>query len=312
MKLKQDIYTEIEQIMSHNKPTIGFIGLGDMGGHMSRNLMKAGYPLIGYDLNEERLAAAVSAGAVQGTSIEHVVVQSDVIATSLPSSETFVQVSEQELLPNAHSNQIVIDFGTVTPSETRRLASRFADQHIDLLDVPVSGGPRGAEHAQLYMFVGGKQETVVRCRPILEAVGGPDRITYCGPAGCGQVVKGVNQLMMGLVDAAYLEAISFGVNEGIDINVIQQAIGTGGRWRSNFNHTAQRIADGNGMNVGVKFRELPYFLRSAEETGFELPMTRVLRDYCEKGERITIDDHREAPSYWHELTKGSFSAQTTP
>jgi 3-hydroxyisobutyrate dehydrogenase-like beta-hydroxyacid dehydrogenase len=139
--------------------------------------------------------------------------------------------------------------------------------------------------------------------PILQTVGGSDRITYCGPSGCGQVVKGVNQLMMGLVDAAYLEAISFGVNSGVDIETIQQAIGTEGRWRGDFNRTAARIADGNGNTVGVKFRELPYFLQAAEEAGFELPITQIVRAFCEKGEKVAIDDHRDAPSYWHELTR---------
>jgi 3-hydroxyisobutyrate dehydrogenase-like beta-hydroxyacid dehydrogenase len=139
--------------------------------------------------------------------------------------------------------------------------------------------------------------------PILQTIGGPDRITYCGPTGCGQVVKGVNQLMMGLVDAAYLEAISFGVNSGVDVEIIKQAIGSEGRWRVDFNRTAQRIADGQGNNVGVKFRELPYFLQAAEEGDFELPITKVVREFADKGERIVIDDHRQAPSYWHELTK---------
>lgn len=283
-------------------PTIGFIGLGEMGGPMARNLLAAGYSVIGYDLDGARLAQVVAAGAEAGMSVADVVQRSEIIATSLPSSSTWVKVAEQEILPNVRAGQIVIDFGTVTPPETRRLAAAFAEKGVDLLDVPVSGGGSGAEAARLYMFAGGKRETVDRCMPILQTIGGAGRITYCGPTGCGQVVKGVNQLMMGLVDAAYLEAISFGVNSGVDIEIIKQAIGSEGRWRVDFNQTAQRIADGKGNNVGVKFRELPYFLQAAQEQGFELPITQAVRAFCEKGERIVIDDHREAPSYWHELT----------
>lgn len=287
--------------MTNNNLTIGFIGLGEMGGPIAHNLLRAGYPLIGFDLDVVRLTNVVTAGAVAGKDIADVVAQSDVIATSLPSSEAFIQVAEKELLPHVRPGQIVIDFGTVTPPETRRLAAQFAERNVDLLDVPLSGGGGGAQRAELYMFVGGKEATVDRCRPILETVGGPDRITYCGPAGAGQAVKGVNQLMMGLVNAAYLEAISFGVNEGVDINVIAQAIGNEGRWRVDFHRTASQIANGEGLNIGVKFRELPYFLQAADEAGFDLPLTQVLRAYCEQGERVTIDDHREAPSYWHEL-----------
>lgn len=112
-----------------------------------------------------------------------------------------------------------------------------------------------------------------------------------------------HQLMMGLVDAAYLEAISFGVNSGVDIGVIQQAIGNEGRWRVDFHSTAQRIADGKGNNVGVKFRELPYFLQAATASGFPLPIAQAVYATCDRGERVVIDDHRDAPSYWHELTQ---------
>jgi 3-hydroxyisobutyrate dehydrogenase-like beta-hydroxyacid dehydrogenase len=270
---------------------------------MARNLLKAGYGVIGYDLDGARLAQLVAAGGKAGANVTDVVQRSDIITTSLPSSSSWVTTAEQEILPHVRAGQILIDFGTVTPPETRRVAACFAEKGVDLLDVPVSGGGGGAEQAKLYMFVGGKRETVDRCMPILQTIGGPDRITYCGPTGCGQVVKGVNQLMMGLVDAAYLEAISFGVNSGVDVEIIKQAIGSEGRWRVDFNRTAQRIADGQGNNVGVKFRELPYFLQAAEEGDFELPITKVVREFADKGERIVIDDHRQAPSYWHELTK---------
>lgn len=285
-------------------PTIGFIGLGEMGGPMARNLLRAGYHVIGTDLDAARQAAVVEAGGEGGADVPDVVRRCDVIATSLPSSSAWVEVVEQEILPHVRPGQILIDFGTVTPPDARRLAACFAERGVDVLDVPVSGGGRGAEQANLYMFVGGEATTVERCMPILQTVGGPNRITYCGPAGCGQVVKGVNQLMMGLVDAAYLEAISFGVNSGLDVDIIRQAIGNEGRYRVDFNQTAQRIAQGQGNNVGVKFRELPYFLHAAAEAGFALPIAQTVRDFCDKGERIVIDDHRDAPSYWHELTAG--------
>ncbi len=265
-------------------------------------MLAAGYPVIGYDLDAARLAEAVASGATAGTSVVDVVRQAEVIATSLPSSSAWVQLAEHEILPHVRAGQIVIDFGTVTPPEARRLATCFAEKGVEVLDVPVSGGGGGAQQARLYMFVGGKQETVASCLPILHTIGGKERLTYCGPAGNGQIVKGVNQLMMGLVDAAILEAISFGVNCGVEIHTIQQAIGHEGRYRADFNRTAQRIADGQGNQVGVKFRELPYFLEAAQAEGIELPMTNVVREYCDKGERIVIDDHRQAPSYWHELT----------
>jgi len=289
--------------MKGTKETVGFIGLGEMGGPMALNLTKPGYSVIGYDLDADRLAAAVAAGVAGGASVVDVVEKCDVIATSLPSSSSFVALAEDELLPNVHAGQVVIDFGTVSPPETRRLAAAFSAKGVDLLDVPVSGGGFGAQQARLVMFAGGDPATFERCRPILEAVGGSETLTHCGPAGAGQVVKGVNQLMMGLGSAAYIEAMAFGVNEGVDPTVIEQAIGNQGPWRADFNGTARLVVAGAGNAVGVKFRELPYFLAAAEAGGYDLPITATVRAYIEDGERVVIDDHREAPSYWHELCR---------
>ena len=284
-------------------PKIGFIGLGEMGGPMALNLMKAGYDVMGFDLVSERQSVVVAAGATGANDVADVVTSSDVVATSLPSSSSFVTVAEAEILPVIRAGQTAIDFGTVSPPETRRMAALFAEKGATLLDVPVSGGGIGAQWATLLMFAGGDEATFERCRPILEAVGGSETLTYCGPSGAGQAVKGVNQLMMGLGNAAYLEAIAFGVNEGVDAAVIERAIGHQGHWRGDFNATAKRIVEGEGNSLGVKFRELPYFLHAAEVSGYELPMTQALRAFTEDGERVAVDDHREAPAFWHELTK---------
>ena len=288
--------------MSATLPYIGFIGLGAMGGPMVANLCRAGYPVYVYDLDATRTAAGISEGAQAAASIGELVPNVDAILTSLPSSHAFVHVAETELLPLVRPGQAVIDLGTVTPPETRRLAARFAAKGMTLIDSPVSGGPGGAQNARLYMFGGGEEEAVQQWRPVLESIGGADLFTYCGPAGSGQVVKGVNQLMMGLVDAAYLEAIAFGVNAGVDIETILQAIGNQGRWRKDFNQTAARIRQSEGERVGVKFRELPYFLHAADDQGFPLPLTAVLRAFCAAGPRTVIDDHRAAPSFWRQLT----------
>lgn len=281
--------------------TVGFIGLGAMGGAMARNLLAAGYPLIGYDLKAELAGAIADAGGRVAATVAELVEGCDVIATSLPSSQGWVTVAEREILPHTRLGQIVIDFGTVTPPETRRLAALFAEKGATLLDAPVSGGPGGAQQASLYCFLGGDRAVAERILPLLHTVAGTEKITYCGPAGNGQVVKGVNQLMMGLADAAYLEALSFGVNSGVDAAVIEQALGNTGRWRADIHRTAQRIVAGEGENVGVKFRELPYFLNAAAEAGFELPITERLHAFCDAGERVVIDDNRPAPSFWREL-----------
>lgn len=287
--------------MSKVLAPIGFLGLGAMGSRMARNLLRAGYPLYGFDIDPQRLAAIVADGAVAAANAAEVVRCAEVVLTSLPSSESFVQVAEESLLPNARADQIFIDLGTTTPPETHRLAAAFKAQGATLLDVPVSGWITGAEQGTLRMFVGGDEATFVDCLPILEVLGDPEYIIYCGSSGAGQVVKGVNQLASGLGAAAYLEAIAFGVRAGVDPEVINAAVGGGDGWRQHFRVVARQVVAGKGDQVGVKFRELPYYLGEAQEQGFELPLTQTLYAFCDAGERVVIDDNRPAPSFWHEL-----------
>ena len=282
-------------------PTLGFIGLGAMGAPMTLNLLKEGYAVWAFDLDEERLRTCVEAGATAGESAADVVQHSEWVLTSLPSSDAWVRVADEELLPQARRGQVFIDFGTVVPLETRRLAAAFSEKGAALLDVPVSGGPFGAQKAKLLMFAGGDEATVEKARPLLEVVGGSEHLTYCGPAGSGQVVKGVNQLLMGLFAASALEALSFGVRAGVDAAVVRQAISDTESWRQYFSGIARRVVQGEGEQVGVKFRELPYFIREAQAQGVDLPLTKILYEFCDAGERVVVDDNRQAPSFWHEL-----------
>ena len=114
-----------------------------------------GYSLTAYDPRAERLEACVSAGAGAAGSAAEVVARSEIVITSLPSSAVFVQVAEEDLLPNAQPGQVFIDMGTTEAAETRRLAAEFAWKGAALLDAPVSRGSRGAEAGTLRIFVGG-------------------------------------------------------------------------------------------------------------------------------------------------------------
>lgn len=279
---------------------LGFIGLGAMGLPMCQNLIKAGQRLTVFDLEGDRLAAATAAGARPVMAVEEVVASCDVLLASLPSSDAFVAVADQEILPVLKAGQTVVDMGTTTPPEARRLAKACTEKGAALVDAPVSGGPSGAEKGELYVFVGGEDHAVRRCWPLFEILGGDGRVTHCGPAGAGQVAKGVNQLMMGLVNAALLETVAFGVRGGLAAETIARAIGEEGQ-RGPVARTARRVAAGEGDGIGVKFRELPYFLREAEEAGFSLPLTQTLYAFCDAGERVVIDDNRPAPAFWREL-----------
>lgn len=292
--------------VSRTEVKVGVIGLGAMGGAMARNLSAAGYEVTVFDLDAERMRACE--GAEPAANVTDIVLACQVVLTSLPSSDSYVSLAKEELAPHARRGQVFVELGTTSPPAMRTVAEALADKGAHCLDAPVSGGPRAAENGTLYMFVGGQQPVFERCLPLLEVLGDPDRITYCGPAGAGQVVKGVNQLMMGLANAAYLEAVAFGVRAGVDADTIAQALDGEGQ-RRDLARVARAAAEGRAQDLGVKFRELPYFLKAAREAGFELPLTQRLWDVCEAGERVVIDDNREAPSFWHELMKDSSTAE---
>ena len=272
-----------------------------MGGPMSANLARAGHSVLACDLDPERVAARRPDGVAGANGAADVVGQAGVVLTSLPSSDAFVRLAEETLVPGAGEGQVFVDLGTTVPRETRRIGAELEARGAALLDVPVSGGPGGAGRGTLFMFAGGERAAFERCLPLLEVLG--ERITYCGPCGMGQVMKGVNQLAMGLGAAAYVEAVGFGVLAGLDADTVAEAMGGGEDWRRQVAQTAGRFVEGGEEGIGVKFRELPYFLDEAEGQGFELPLTRTLHEFCDAGERVVVDDNRPAPSFWHELRK---------
>jgi 3-hydroxyisobutyrate dehydrogenase-like beta-hydroxyacid dehydrogenase len=292
-----------ETFRPETAPLIGFIGVGAMGGPMARNLLKAGYRLTVFDLDVQKVEACVEAGATAAKHATELVKQSKIVLTSLPSSTIFVEVAETDLAPHAKSGQIFIDFGTTEAVETRRLAGEFIRKKATLLDAPVSGGSAGAETGKLRIFVGGDSAAVERCRPLLEVLGEPERVIYCGPTGSGQIVKGVNQLAMGLGVAAYLEALAFGVRGGVDPAIIAQAVGGGEEsWRAYFTRIVQHVMAGTPENADIKFPELPYFLGEAYEQGFDLPLTEALFNFCDAGSRDWLDNMgRQTVAFWYEL-----------
>lgn len=284
-------------------PQLGFIGVGAMGRPMVRNLLQAGYAVLAFDLKDENLQAVKELGATATKDLAELVRTAQVVMTSLPSSEAFINTAKQTLIPGARDGQIFIEFGTTTPPEMRRMAKAFADKGAHCLDVPVSGGPGAMDQKNLRMFAGGDEGIFRECLPLLKSIGGDKHIHYCGPAGNGQIVKGVNQLMMGLVVAAHTEAVAFGVRAGVDAELLKKAVGGEGWLRGDFARVAQSIAKGEGNCLGVKFRELPYCLREAHDAGLPLPVTEAVYNFCDKGERLVIDDNRPAPSFFHELTR---------
>lgn len=282
-------------------PRLGFIGIGPMGGKMARFLLKDGYPVLIYDIDGEKLDAIRKEGGQIAASNTEVVQNSDIVLTSLPLSEVWVSVAEKELVPNARSGQVFIDMGTVTPPETRRLYAAFREKGAWLIDCPVSNA--GGGNNKFYLFIGGDKHIVDENWPIFECLGVPDHTVYCGTSGSGQVVKGVNQLGIGLINAAVMEIVGFGVMAGVEPDAFAQAVGLkdAAGWRGLIYTMAQKAGDGRIEHESVKQGQLSHYLKEARARGFELPLTAALYDFL-KDSPLTIQDaNRKSPSYWTEL-----------
>ncbi|WNR45293.1 NAD(P)-dependent oxidoreductase [Paenibacillus roseipurpureus] len=280
-------------------PLLGFIGLGAMGGRMARNLLKAGYPLYSFDLDKDHLEACVREGACRAESVKEVVDTSDIVLTSLPTSEVFVHVAEEVLLPSARQGQIFIELGTTVPADIRRLSAQFSERGALLLDAPVTGWITGAEEGTLRIWIGGDEKAYARCLPILRVIGDPEKLHYFGESGNGQVAKGINQLLSGLQAAAFMEVAAFGVRSGLSPDFLGESFG----YKSGFPKTVERIAGGSGEEIGVNFQELRYYLREAEEGGFALPLTEALHAFCKDGDKLSLQKGQPTPSFWRELIK---------
>lgn len=279
---------------------IGFIGLGQMGSPMALNLLRAGYALLCYDLLPERMTPCIDAGAQAAAELQQVAAEADIILLSLPNSDVLVDVAERDLLQRARPGQTFIDTGTTTVPDTCSLSCLFADKGAVWLDAPVSGGGLGAQRGDLFIWVGGDHRAAKRCWPLFEAMGLPNRITYMGESGFGQVAKGVNQLVLGLEYAIYLEALAFGVRAGLAPEQLWD--GFQNRFVGRFKQVLTDINEGGEERFSIYYPELPYFLKEAAARGFSLPISKALYDFCRDGEPIIqTNRHGLIPSLWRAL-----------
>ena len=195
---------------------IGFIGLGIMGKPMSRNLLKAGYSLVVYDVVPGPLAELVEAGAAHGKSCSDTAAQADVIITMLPDGPEVeaAVLGPGGVLEGARPGSTVVDMSSISPIVAQKVAAACAARGVDFLDAPVSGGEPKAIDGTLAIMVGGKAEVFEKIQPILQKIG--SSVTLTGPVGAGNVTKLANQIMVACNIAAMGEALVLATKAGLD------------------------------------------------------------------------------------------------
>ena len=216
--------------------TVGFIGLGNMGGGMAGNIQKAGYPMVVHDLREEATRPFLEAGARLGSSPADVAERCDVTLTSLPGPREVesVAVGPEGVLEGIRPGSVYIDLSTSRPTLIRELEVKFRAKGVHVLDAPVSGGKSGAQTRNLAVMVGGEREIFARVKPLLDAFG--DKVFYAGDIGAGSVAKLVHNMIGHGVRQAIAEGLTLGVKAGVDPEPLWECVRRGSLGRMNVLH----------------------------------------------------------------------------
>lgn len=259
---------------------IGFVGLGNMGGHMARNLVAAGHQVTVFDLVPDLVASVEGASA--GADASACAREVDVFISMLPAGRHVagLYLGEDGILAHAGAGTLLIDCSTIDPDTARQVATAAAERDLEMLDAPVSGGTAGAESGTLTFMVGGPDAALERARPLLEVMG--RNIFYAGGAGAGQTAKVCNNMLLAIHMAGTAEALALGVNNGLDPAVLSEIMkqSSGGNWSLNVYNPYPGVMDGvpasrgyqGGFLVDLMTKDLGLAIAAAQASGSGVPL----------------------------------------
>lgn len=259
---------------------IGFIGLGIMGMPMMKNLLKAAYSVVAYDIVPELVSAAARDGAERGDSCSEVASRSDVIITMLPDGPEVEQavLGPGGVLDGARAGAIVVDMSSINPLVSQKVAAECAKKGVEFIDAPVSGGEPKAIDGTLAIMAGGKKEVFETVLPILQKMG--SSVTLTGGVGAGNVTKLANQIMVACNIAAMGEALVLAQRCGVDPEVVFNAVKGGLAGSAVLNAKAPMVIARNfkpGFRIRLHQKDLRNALQAAESSKVPLPLTSLVQ-----------------------------------
>ncbi|MFQ3619928.1 MAG: 2-hydroxy-3-oxopropionate reductase [Spirochaetales bacterium] len=275
---------------------IGFIGLGIMGKPMSKNLLKAGYKLVVYDIVQEAVKEVAAAGAEVGTSPKDVTSKTDIIITMLPNSPHVKEVilGKNGVLEGITAGKIVVDMSSIAPAVSQEVGKALSAKGVEFLDAPVSGGEPKAIDGTLAIMVGGKEEVFNKVKDILLKMG--SSAVLCGDIGAGNVTKLANQIIVALNIAAMSEAYVLATKAGVDPEKVFNAIKGGLAGSTVLNAKSPMVLEGNykpGFRIELHIKDLQNALDTAHDLSVPIPLTSVVMEIMQalKAEGKQKEDH---------------------
>jgi 3-hydroxyisobutyrate dehydrogenase len=279
---------------------IGFIGLGNMGNPMARNLLKAGHQLLVYDILPAASEKLIKAGAKGAPFVKQLAAEAEMVISILPSSPHVreVYLSANGVLAGIKPGIIIVDSSTIDPHTAREVAGSAEKQGNPMLDAPVSGGTGGAEAGTITFMVGGRPEEFAKVKPILSSMG--KNIVHCGPSGNGQVAKLCNNMALAVSMIGICEAMTLGAALNIDPKVLASVMNTSSArcWSSDTYNPYPGVMENvpsargytGGFSADLMLKDLGLVVDSARLSKHPVPMGALAQQLyqmmCAKGEGI--------------------------
>ena len=253
-----------------SKPTIGFIGLGLMGGNMVENLQNKGYQLIVMDLNKEAVTKCVERGAQTVSTGKELDAASDIVMLCLTTSDIVEKVvySDEGLLDGLKEGSVLIDFGTSIPASTKKIGKDLAAKGVGMIDAPLGRTPAHAKDGLLNIMAAGDLETFNKVKPVLDDQG--ENVFHLGELGAGHTTKLINNFMGMTTVCAMSQAFAVADRAGVNRQQLFDIMSTGPS-NSPFMHFCKNYAvDGVsdlGFSIANANKDLGYFLQMVEDLG---------------------------------------------
>lgn len=267
---------------------IGFIGLGNMGGPMATNLVKAGHEIRVFDLNPDAIATLVEAGATAVNAVEEVCENADFVVSMLPAGKHVkaIYTGENGLVNHLNKSTLVIDCSTIDAESAQFVGKALGEAGIKFVDAPVSGGVAGAAAGTLTFIVGGSTACFELANTILPNMG--KNIYHAGDIGAGQVAKICNNMLLSILMAGTSEALQMGVDHGLDPKVLSEIMlnSSGRNWTLELYNPCpdvlENVPSSNGYKPGfmvdLMAKDLGLAQQAAQQTNSATPMGALAKN----------------------------------
>jgi len=259
---------------------IAFIGLGNMGGGMAANLVKAGHDVHAFDLSAEALARAADNGCTTYTSVREAVQGAEAVVSMLPNGAIVDSVYAADVIGQAPSSALLLDCSTIDVATARKVEDAAQAAGYEMVDAPVSGGIAAANGGTLTFMVGGTEDAFTRAEPILSAMG--KAVIHAGASGAGQAAKICNNMILGATMIATCEAFALADKLGLDLQTFFDisSKASGQSWSMTSYCPVpgvgpQSPADNGyqgGFAAALMLKDLKLALEAAQSVGANVPM----------------------------------------